>query len=215
MKLIEMSEEEIALARERIKAWPIEERRALSRMTEEEVRTIALATALLDIRPVEGGEVAVAGAAPVAEGTRDPINEPPAPPSTAADVLPYRANEHPTPAHEGAEKTVAREGEKHVVSPRSHRHKLLRCFTEVERMTLIQAGQYALEHHGVGEGTVVGWDEGRRRSSELAEFGLLDRVHESLYAINEHGRAALAMCDSGARWKSDEHDWTPEQGGLF
>lgn len=214
-----MSEEEIARARERIRQWPIEERRALSRMTEEEVRTIALATALLDLRPVEGEEVAVPvgiGTASEDEGTREPTDEPPASPSNGRGAeLPYRANEHPTPAHEGAEKTVAREGEKHVVSPRSHRHKLLRCFTEVERMTLIQAGQYALEAYGVGEGTIIGWDEGRRRASELAEFGLLDRVHESLYAINEHGRAALALCDAGARWKSDEHDWTPEQGGLF
>ena len=187
-------------------------------MREEEVQVIALATALLDIRPVEGGEEAAAGGdppAPVDEAQSGAISDPPAPPSTGTDVLPYRANEHPTPAHEGAEKTVAREGEKHVVSPRSHRHKLLRCFTEVERMTLIQAGQYALERHGVGEGTIIGWDEGRRRSSELAEFGLLDRVHESLYAINQHGRAALALCDQGVRWKSDEHDWTPEQGGLF
>lgn len=226
MRLPRMSDEEIQLARERIKRWPIEERRALARMTEQEVRTIALATALLDLRPVEGGEVA-AGPAPVAEGRRDPLSEPPVPPSTENEfamwaetldpksVLPYRANEHPTPAHEGAEKTVAREGEKHVVSPRSHRHKLLQCFAEVERMTLIQAGQYALEHYGVGEGTIIGWDEGRRRSSELAEFNLLDRVHESLYSINEHGRTALRMCDEGVRWKSDEHDWTPEQGGLF
>lgn len=216
-----MTPEEIELARERIRRWPIEERRALSRMTEEEIHTIALATALLDLRPVEGGEVADA-AAPVAEAS-----EPPAPPSTENEfaiwreamspeaVLPYRANEHPTPAHEGAEKTVAREGEKHVVSPGSHRHKLLRCFMEVERMTLIQAGQYALESHGVGEGTVVGWDEGRRRASELAEFGLLDRVHESFYSLNEHGRVALRMCDEGVRWKSETHDWTPKQGGLF
>ena len=207
-----MTREEIELARERIRRWPVEERRALSRMTEEEVRVIALATALMDLRPLEGGEVAAA-TAPVAEGTREPISEPPAPPSSA--VLPYRENDHPLPAHVGAEKTVAREGEKHVVSPGSHRHKLLRCFTEVERMTLIQAGQYAFDHYGVGAGTIIGWDEGRRRSSELAEFGLLDRVHESLYSINEHGRTALAMCDDGVRWKSDEHNWEAAQGGLF
>ena len=211
--MIHMTQEEIELARARVRLWPIEERRALARMTEEEVKVIALATALMDLRPVEGGEVAAA-TAPVAEEPPDSADDPPAPPSTE-DVRPYRANEHPTPAHEGAEKTVAREGEKHVVSPGSHRHKLLRCFAEVERMTLIQAGQYALENHGVGEGTIIGWDEGRRRASELAEFLLLDRVHESLYSINQHGRAALALCDEGKRWKSDEHDWTPEQGGLF
>lgn len=208
-----LTPEEIELARERIKLWPLEDRRALTRMSEEEARVIMLATALLDIRP-EGGEEA-AGTAPVAEGVSmpsAPISEPPAPPPGA--VLPYRANEHPTPAHEGAEKTVSREGEKHVVSPGSHRHKLLRCFAEVQRMTLIEAGHYALREHGVGEGTIIQWDEGRRRSSELAEFGLLDRVTESFYALNAHGRVALEVCDAGKRWKSSEHEWEL-QGDLF
>ncbi len=112
-----LTPEQIELARERIKLWPVEERRFLTRLTEEEARTIMLAVALLDIRPAEG-EVTV-GPVPVAEGSRAPTSEPPAPPPDA--VLPYRANEHPRPAHEGAEKTVSREGEKHVVSPGSHR----------------------------------------------------------------------------------------------
>lgn len=204
----ELTSEEIELARARIRTWPTEERVSLTEMTEREARTIMLATALLDIRPVVG-EVAVR-AAPVAEGLAGPIGEPPAPPPGA--VLPYRANEHPAPAHEGAEKTVSREGEKHVVSPGSHRHKLLQCYSEVERMTLIEAGQYALREYAVGEGTIIQWDEGRRRASELAEFGLLDRVDESLYAINGHGRVALEICDAEGRWKSTEHNWT--EGGT-
>ncbi len=46
-----MTPAEIELARARIKAWPLEERRALTKMTEREVKVIVLLTALLDIRP--------------------------------------------------------------------------------------------------------------------------------------------------------------------
>lgn len=57
-----MTEQERELARARVREWPVEERRALTRMTEPEVQAIALLTALLDLRPVEergtpGGEV--------------------------------------------------------------------------------------------------------------------------------------------------------------
>jgi hypothetical protein len=48
---VELQPHEIELARERIRMWPLEDRRALSRMTEGEARVIVLATALLDIRP--------------------------------------------------------------------------------------------------------------------------------------------------------------------
>jgi hypothetical protein len=201
----DLTRAELDVARERISRWPKHEREALTQLTEEEARAIALLTALLDITPVD--EIP-AGAIHI------DLRSAPAQPTvvqTDASVLPYRANEHPAPAHEGAEKTVAREGAKHMVSPGSHRHKLLRCFAEAGQMTLIEAGQYALREHGVGAGTIIQWDEGRRRSSELAEFGLLDCVHESTYAINHHGRVALQMCDDGKRWTSSGHDW----GVLF
>ena len=48
-----MTPSEIELARARIKAWPIEDRRALTKMREREVKVIVLLTALLDIRPAK------------------------------------------------------------------------------------------------------------------------------------------------------------------
>lgn len=47
----EITPEEIEVARERIKQWPLEERRSLVRMSQQEARAIMLLTALLDIRP--------------------------------------------------------------------------------------------------------------------------------------------------------------------
>jgi hypothetical protein len=49
----EITPEEITLARERVRQWPLEERKSLTRMSEQEARAILLLTALLDIRPVE------------------------------------------------------------------------------------------------------------------------------------------------------------------
>lgn len=46
-----MTAEELQLARERIREWPREERKAITKLTEREVQTIALLVALLDLRP--------------------------------------------------------------------------------------------------------------------------------------------------------------------
>lgn len=49
-----LTPDEIRVARERIRKWPIEERMALTRMTEHEVTMIMLLVALLDARPLKG-----------------------------------------------------------------------------------------------------------------------------------------------------------------
>jgi hypothetical protein len=48
-----MTPEELELARERVRAWPLEERQSIARMSQQEARAILLLTSLLDIRPVE------------------------------------------------------------------------------------------------------------------------------------------------------------------
>jgi len=50
-----LTSSEIQLARVRIREWPIEERMALTRMTEHEVTMIMLIAALFDARPLKGG----------------------------------------------------------------------------------------------------------------------------------------------------------------
>lgn len=49
----EITQEELELARARIRQWPREERRSLTQMGEQEVRRIALLIALLDLQPVD------------------------------------------------------------------------------------------------------------------------------------------------------------------
>lgn len=118
----------------------------------------------------------------------------------------YVATDDPPASHLAAVGVVSQEGSKGVVSPRSDRHRMLRHFASLNGVgqTLIQAGVYAHENLGVGKKSVTGWDTGRRRASELAEFGLLDRQigadGHAYYRINEHGRRVLELVDSGKRW---------------
>ncbi len=59
-----MTDEERQLARERVAAWPVDERRFLVSLEKREIEAVALLTALLDLRPVnEGGDPEVAPAA--------------------------------------------------------------------------------------------------------------------------------------------------------
>lgn len=46
-----LSPDELTLARERVKAWPLEERQFLTKLTEPEVELILTGVALLDFRP--------------------------------------------------------------------------------------------------------------------------------------------------------------------
>jgi hypothetical protein len=48
---------EIQLARARIRTWPREDRESLVRLSEPEVEAIMLATALLDLTPVDPAEI--------------------------------------------------------------------------------------------------------------------------------------------------------------
>jgi hypothetical protein len=48
-----MTDDERQLARERVAAWPVEDRRALVGLERREIETIALLVALLDLRPHE------------------------------------------------------------------------------------------------------------------------------------------------------------------
>jgi hypothetical protein len=97
------------------------------------------------------------------------------------------------------------EGPKRVVSPNSDRHKMLLLFASGYRDTLIEAGLYAHHRLGVGKRTETGWDTGRRRASELAEFGLLDQEIDfdghSRYRINNRGLEALRTVERGERWR--------------
>lgn len=120
----------------------------------------------------------------------------------------YVAHHHAPAAHVAAEQTAAHEGSKRIVSPDSDRHIMLRYFNELDlhgrTSTLIDAGVYAHAHLGVGKRSVTGWDTGRRRASELAEFGLLEQEigkdGHAYYRISEQGRQALQIVDSGKRW---------------
>lgn len=120
----------------------------------------------------------------------------------------YVAHHHAPAAHEAAVKTAGQEGPKRMVSPNSDRHKMLRYFhllTINSRVsTLIDAGVYAHQHLGVGKRTVTGWDTGRRRASELAEFGLLEQVigedGHAYYRTTNLGESVLRHVDTGKRW---------------
>lgn len=122
------------------------------------------------------------------------------------DTRGYVARNHAPAAHVAAVVTADREGPKRVVSPNSHRHIMLRYYSQIVRSTLIDAGVHAHDHLGVGKRTITGWDTGRRRASELAEFKLLDQEigiddGHAYYRINELGREVLAIVDSGKRWQ--------------
>lgn len=54
MAHLELTRQELGVARRRIAEWPVWDRTALTLLTEPEVRLIALAVAVLDIRPGEG-----------------------------------------------------------------------------------------------------------------------------------------------------------------
>lgn len=58
----ELTRDELEVARERIRDWPLWDRTYLTHLTEGEARLVALATALLDIRPAESdrrGEILI------------------------------------------------------------------------------------------------------------------------------------------------------------
>lgn len=48
-----MTHDELQVARERVKAWPVAERQFLTKLTEPEVALILTAVAALDLRPVD------------------------------------------------------------------------------------------------------------------------------------------------------------------
>jgi hypothetical protein len=48
-----LTPDELALARERVKQWPIDERRFLTKLTEPEAQLVLEGVAALDLRPVE------------------------------------------------------------------------------------------------------------------------------------------------------------------
>ena len=51
--MAEMTRPELERARPRVREWPLEERRFLTKLTEHEAQLILLAVAELDLRPVE------------------------------------------------------------------------------------------------------------------------------------------------------------------
>jgi len=48
-----LTPDELALARERVKNWPVAERRFLTKLTEHEAKLILEGVATADLRPVE------------------------------------------------------------------------------------------------------------------------------------------------------------------